>query len=146
MIFGNTSIPKYSSSNDTLEHKSHVKENMRILIDELILRATTHDDSKLKSPEKEIFDEYTPKLKNSTYMSDEYKDFLKEMNVALDHHYKHNPHHPEYHDDGILGMTLVDLVEMICDWKAASMRHSNGDIKESIKCNKDRFGYSSELE
>jgi hypothetical protein len=79
-------------------------------------------------------------------MSDEYKGFLKEMNVALDHHYKNNPHHPEHHENGIQGMTLVDLLEMICDWKAASMRHSDGNIVESIKCNKDRFGYSSELE
>jgi hypothetical protein len=42
-------------------------------------------------------------------------------------------------------MTLVDLCEMIADWKAASMRHNNGDILKSIEINQPRFNYSDEL-
>ena len=33
-----------------------------------------------------------------------------------------NRHHPEYYEDGIAGMTLVDLEEMLSDWEAASHR------------------------
>ena len=40
---------------------------------------------------------------------------------------------------------LIDLVEMICDWKAASERHADGDIYKSIEINQQRFGYSDEL-
>jgi hypothetical protein len=36
-------------------------------------------------------------------------------------------------------MNLVDLVEMICDWMAATIRHADGDIDESIQINKERF-------
>lgn len=68
------------------------------------------------------------------------------MGVALEHHYANNRHHPEHHKDGIRGMTLVDIVEMFCDWKAASMRHNNGDMLTSIEKNKERFKYSDELE
>jgi hypothetical protein len=42
-------------------------------------------------------------------------------------------------------MSLIDLIEMICDWKAATLRHNDGDINKSIELNKDRFGYSDDL-
>lgn len=131
---------------DTKEHIAQVREFMIKFANELLNRALVHDQSKLESPEIEIFTEYTPKLKNSTYGSAEYKGFLRGMGVALEHHYKHNSHHPEYHDKGIQGMDLLDLVEMICDWKAATMRHANGDIVKSIEINKFRFDYSDDLE
>ena len=50
-------------------------------------------ESKLQSPEVEIFEEYIPKLRECEYMSEEYKFFLKEMNKALDNHYKEINHH-----------------------------------------------------
>lgn len=42
-------------------------------------------------------------------------------------------------------MTLIDLLEMLCDWKASSERHTDGDIYRSIEINQSRFGYSDEL-
>lgn len=131
---------------DTKEHISQVREFMLMFAQELIQRALVHDKSKLENPEVDIFTEYTPKLKDSTYGSDEYKSFLKEMQVALSHHYANNSHHPEHYENGIRGMDLTDVVEMICDWKAATMRHVDGDINKSIEVNKNRFNYSSDLE
>src|SRR5690625_2942452 len=115
------------------------------IIGKLVERSLDHDASKLKSPELEIFTEYTPKLKSSTYGSDEYKGFLKEMKVGLDHHYAKNSHHPEHYTNGIRGMDLLDIIEMVCDWKAATMRHDDGDIMKSIEINQKRFGMSDEL-
>jgi len=46
---------------------------------------------------------------------------------------------------GIRGMSLLDLIEMFVDWKAASERHANGDITRSIEVNQERFGYSDDL-
>jgi Family of unknown function (DUF5662) len=131
---------------DTLEHIKQVREFMSICIRELEGRKRKHDQTKLESPELEIFTEYTPKLKHSTYGSDEYKTFLKEMQVALKHHYEHNSHHPEHYEDGIRGMDLLDVIEMFCDWKAATMRHDDGDINMSIEINKNRFNYSDDIE
>ncbi|MGG0667903.1 DUF5662 family protein [Lederbergia citrisecunda] len=130
---------------DTKEHIAQVREFMMEFAQELIYRALVHDQSKLESPEVEIFTEYTPLLKSSTYGSDEYKSFLKEMQVALQHHYANNSHHPEHYENGIRDMDLVDVVEMLCDWKAATMRHEDGDIRKSIEINKNRFNYSEDL-
>jgi hypothetical protein len=129
-----------------MDHINQVREFMMIVAKQLIERALVHDQSKLQSPEIEIFTEYTPKLKNSTYGSDEYKSFLKGMGEALKHHYAHNSHHPEHYEDGIQGMDLLDIVEMFCDWKAATMRHADGDIHKSIEHNKGRFKYGDDLE
>jgi len=34
---------------------------------------------------------------------------------------------------------------MICDWKAATMRHADGDISQSVEKNQERFKYTNEL-
>ena len=160
---------------DTYQHIQTVQRYVGAVVSDLQRRSQEHDQSKLASPEKEIFDEFTPKLASSTYGSDEYKTFLGQMKPALDHHYTNNDHHPEYHkvvrcsDCGesypinyepavclyctapivrtfdIRLMNLVQLIEMLCDWKAATMRHNDGDIRRSIEINQKRFGYSDEL-
>ncbi|MGZ9868199.1 DUF5662 family protein [Priestia endophytica] len=130
---------------DTKEHIEQVRKFMGIVIADLSKRALEHDKSKMESPELEGFTEYTPKLKHSTYGSDEYKEFLKGLKVSLDHHYANNSHHPEHFSNGIRGMNLLDIIEMFCDWKAATMRHDDGDIRRSIDINKDRFNMSDDL-
>lgn len=137
----------YDSRVDTHEHIGNVREIMLGVIEELLHRAHVHDLSKLESPEREMFDEFTPKLRDSTYGSDEYKSFLAEMGEALKHHYKHNRHHPEHFGKaGIKGMNLLDLIEMLCDWKAATLRHADGDLQRSIAQNAERFAYGEEIE
>lgn len=136
---------KYDSKPDTLLHIKRVSELLTMASKELIDRANVHDDSKLKSPEKELFDEYTPKLKGVTYGSDLYKKYLKGLKVALDHHYANNSHHPEHYENGINDMNLFDIIEMFFDWMAATERHDDGDIYKSIEINKDRFKMSQQL-
>ena len=67
------------------------------------------------------------------------------MKVAIDHHYANCRHHPEHFAKGINEMTLVDLIEMLADWKAASERQNNGNILKSIEMNAQRFGYDDQL-
>lgn len=136
---------KYDSRIETLLHIKRVAQLLSEASSELIKRANKHDDSKLKSPEKELFDSLTPKLKGSTYGSKEYKKFLKELKPALNHHYKNNSHHPEHYDNGVNGFDLFDLLEMFFDWKAATERHTDGDIMKSIEINKERFNISEQL-
>lgn len=130
---------------DTIRHIENVRKYLRFIIDRLITRGVEHDRLKLESPEVEIFTEYTPKLAQSTYGSEEYHTFLKEMDVALQHHYANYRHHPEHFERGINDMNLVDIVEMLCDWKAASMRHNDGNLLKSIEINARRFGYDDQL-
>lgn len=135
----------YDSTTDTLKHIKRVNELLGDTAIELTRRGQVHDDSKLVDPEKAIFDEYTPKLKDSTYGSDEYKGFLEGMGVALKHHYENNSHHPEHYENGIEGMDLFDLIEMMVDWKAAGERHADGNIDRSLQVNKERFNIQPQL-
>ena len=120
----------------TLRHIETVRNFLGAVIKELVSRQELHDQSKLQEPEAEMFDVFTEKLRGSTYGSDEYKGFLKEMGVPLKHHYENNQHHPEHFENGVNGMNLIDLIEMMCDWKASGMRHDNGDLFKSIEINK----------
>lgn len=137
-------VTKYDSTTDTQAHIGEVRGRLAEVIGDLAKRAAAHDLSKLSPAEKPVFDEFTPKLRGSTYGSDEYKGFLAAMRPALDHHYAHNSHHPEHYPDGIRGMSLLDLIEMLADWKAATGRHADGDLGRSIEVNQGRFGYSDE--
>jgi Family of unknown function (DUF5662) len=134
----------YDSKTDTLLYIKRVAQLLTEASAELIRRANIHDNSKLNSPEKEFFDEYTPKLAGCTYGSDEYKLFLKELKVGLDHHYANNSHHPEHYENGINGFDLFDPMEMFFDWKAAGERHNDGNIYKSIEHNKTRFNLSEQ--
>lgn len=135
----------YDSTADTLKHSLRVGALMGQPIAELVERSTQHDLSKTQPPELEIFNEFTPKLRTSTYGSDEYQGFLVSMGEALKHHYQANAHHPEHRANGINGMTLVDLIEMLADWRAATERHADGDLAKSLEIQRDRFGISDQL-
>jgi hypothetical protein len=138
-------MPEVDSRPDTYAHIQQVQRLLNIVIRDFLHRSEAHDQSKLVSPEVETFDEFTPKLGTSTYGSDEYKGFLAAMAPALAHHYAANSHHPEHYPNGIQGMNLLDVLEMLVDWKAATLRHANGDVRKSIELNQARFGFSDEL-
>ena len=129
----------------TLRHIEAVRNYLNLCIRNILERQEHHDQSKLQSPEAEIFEEYTPKLRDCTYGSPEYKQYLKEMSVALEHHYAHNSHHPEHYPRGINDMNLLDILEMLADWKASSMRHNDGNLLKSIELNTKRFKMSKQL-
>lgn len=130
---------------ETQKHIEKVRHYLRLITDRLTSRGVNHDKIKLESPEVEIFAEYTPLLAKTTYGSEDYKAALAGMKVALDHHYANSRHHPEHFVNGITDMNLVDIVEMLCDWKAASERQMNGNLLHSIEMNAERFGYGDQL-
>jgi len=151
----------YDSRPDTWEHIDKVRRFLANVIANLQDRADRHDKSKLVAPEVKAFDRMTPLLATLTYGTPEYKASLDELGVALEHHYSVNSHHPEHYEDGIAGMSLLDLTEMLVDWKAASLRmrkpmpaapgrpeapqYDASDFMRSITLNQERFGYSDEL-
>lgn len=137
--------PTYDSTHETIEHIEAVRRFIHQLRDLLDKRALLHDASKLRDPEKQAFDLYTPVLRNLTYGSADYKACLDAMRPALEHHYENNLHHPEHYAGGINDMDLVDLVEMFCDWTAATQRHDDGNLLKSLEVNRARFGLSDQL-
>lgn len=139
------SLEEQATNYATMRHIERVRDLLNLFVKEMLHRGELHDQSKLQRPEVELFTEYTPKLAGSTYGSPEYEGFRKAMGPALAHHYANNRHHPEHFKNGINDMNLVDLLEMFCDWKAASERHNDGNIRKSIEVNANRFNLSPQL-
>lgn len=176
-------MENFDSTKETMDHIQTVQVFLGEISANIFNRSIGHDLSKLKEPEKSIYDVFTPRLRGMTYGSDEYKSCLAEMGVALQHHYQNNSHHPEHypvparpdidklealirHTEGIdpdnvalpwmrdhlaemksqiNGMSLLDVIEMLADWKAAGMRHADGDMVASLEINKKRFVISHQL-
>lgn len=127
---------------------SHIRRVGELLVEQandLCKRAVAHDASKWSPEEWPAFESATPKLASLTYGSDEYKASLREIKPAVTHHQASNSHHPEFYANGVDGMTLADLMEMLCDWKAAGERHGNGSMAGSLAHNKDRFNIGPQL-
>lgn len=129
----------------TFKHKGWVTWYLGKACAALMVRAVVHDWSKFGPTETIAFARVIHRLAGSTYGTPEYRAMLREIKPAIQHHYERNRHHPEYHDtlgkNGFARMSPIDLVEMLCDWKAASRRHDDGDIFKSIRVNAARFGY-----
>lgn len=133
------------STVEVTEHIARVRQCIEEVRENLDRRGLLHDRSKLVPPEKEAFDEMAGVIGGLTYGSEEYKAHLAKLKPALEHHYAHNSHHPEHYPNGIDGMSLLDLVEMFCDWKAATERHADGCLERSIEFNRTRFKMSDQL-
>jgi len=129
------------------EDENYIPQDMlfKKYLNELLERKTNHDKTKLEYPEKQEFDKYNQKLKELTYGSDEYNQNLYILRNALCHHYRYNRHHPEHFGNGIYGMTIMDVTEMICDWKASSERQKDGDIFKGIEKGSQRFNYDKKM-
>jgi hypothetical protein len=130
---------------ETQKHIEAVRKYIRFIIDKIDLRGVQHDASKLETPEVELFAEHTLQLANLSYDSDEYKASLEALKPALDHHYAVNRHHPEHFNDGVNDMTLIDIIEMFCDWKASTLRQHDGNLLKSIEQNAERFKIEGQL-
>lgn len=132
------------STPDTKQHILEVQAELFQFAHDLHLRAINHDKSKLESPEKEGWDNAAV-LKTIEYNSPEYHQSLRDLAPTLEHHYAHNSHHPQHYPNGINDMSLLDIVEMYHDWKAAIKRAKNGNFLKSLDINRKRFEISDQL-
>jgi Family of unknown function (DUF5662) len=139
--------PNYEARFKTLRHMEAVRNFLGTCIADLLVRQREHDQSKLAPPEVAFYDRLTALLRATTYGSPAYYGHLRDAGgtEALAHHYAHNAHHPEHHTAGVRGMTLLDLLEMLCDWQAAVLRREGGSLSQSLVHNQTRFGYGDEL-
>ena len=110
----------------------------------MIKRGLKHDLSKFGPDEFNAFSKTAYKLRYIKYGTPEYKELQKEVdNYAKLHHWENNSHHPNYYKLGIKEMTLLDQLEMLVDWRAATYYNPEGDMFNSFKLNKERFKYDN---
>lgn len=130
---------------ETCKHIREVGRLLHICIIDLLERTHHHDQSKLAHPEVGPL-AVAPKLAGMTYQGAAYRQSCEgELKTALEHHYANNRHHPQHFKRGVDDMNLLDLLEMICDWKASSGRQHDGNLRKSIDSNIKRYEISQQL-
>jgi hypothetical protein len=82
-----------------------------------------HDDSKFGKDEFPIYASMMDEFAANPFGTAGYFKAKEAISEATDRHFAANRHHPEHFQDGIEGMTLIDILEMLADWKAATMNH-----------------------
>lgn len=125
----------------TNDHIDRVKKNISFLESKTGMKINKdHDKSKFSR------EEYIPYIYLSWYykckkdnIEYHYPPKVKEqIDLAVQHHYNYNRHHPEYFKDNISGngnisdMKDEDIAEMICDIKAMS-QELGGDPKQFLE-------------
>lgn len=126
----------FDSRVDTYEHISRVRGLLLSVVQDILRCSHEHDASKLVEPEKSAYDRAVPLLRDAIYGSPEYEAAAANLGSALEHHQRLNRHHPEHFPEGIVGMTLIDLLEMCCDWEAAANRkgeHAADSLDVSVR-------------
>ena len=126
-----------------LKHRGLVQKYLHILSQKLEIRAIAHDLSKLRIDEFSGFVAINKVAREHPYGSKEYKKSLKDNDV-IDLHFSRNSHHPEYHEAQVADMGLFDIIEMVCDWKSASMTYGNTTLLEALEIQIKRFGLTKE--
>ena len=129
---------------DLIQHKEWVATHLQQAATSLFHRAAVHDNSKFEPEEYDLYEEVFPELQKHAFGSEQMKLAYVRLGPALQHHLHVNRHHPEYHERGINGMNLLDVLEMVCDWMAASRRSQTG-IAKGLEINKERYGIDGQL-
>ena len=108
--------------NEELDLKSCSNEEFKEALNTCLDNIEIHDESKYSdaefTPYREKFyptEDEKVLFQNAEYETQRQEDFLS----AWIHHYKNNPHHPEYwiqENGDTLDMELRYIIEMLCDW------------------------------
>lgn len=122
-----------TSRQDTLRHIQAVQTNMDEMIALLRARSNKHDLSKLQEPEMTGYAGLHADMRGVSYGTPEYAAVIERYRSTVEHHYNHNDHHPQHHAAGVAGMSMLMLLEMLADWKAAAeQRDTGGSLSRSL--------------
>lgn len=129
------------------KHRHRVFTYMSRIAREIMQRGNDHDQSKYSDQEFPVYARTIKEFDKHQFGTEGYKKAKESLGPALEHHFKHNRHHPEHFEMGIDGMTLVDLLEMVCDWKSATLNHPEkpGNMTKSLEMAIVKYNISPQL-
>jgi hypothetical protein len=145
------------SGRSFLHDKSKLEEPEKSLFDKYtpLLRDTTYGSDQYKKYLEEMGSALNHHYEKNSHHPEHY---LKPAGPEIERIRKHvegmSFHDPardwllsylRERESRINGMSLLDVVEMLADWKAAGMRHKDGNLMESLEINRKRFGISDQL-
>lgn len=115
---------------DKIELKGYKKE--------LYYRLKKHDNDKLLPENKKEIIEFSYEIDKYEYGTKEYFDILNKYSNTINKHYIINSHHPEHYKNGYADMSIIDKIEMVCDWVACIICN-NFYLDTGINKNIERF-------
>lgn len=121
------------------QHLAHVRAGLQKINHDLERRALLHDLSKFGSEEFPGFCEINAG-RETEWGSDEHRAQQRREKTTIEAHYRANSHHPEHHAPQSMG--FLDLIEMVCDWRAAYLAYGNGGMtwEENVRSQQERYG------
>lgn len=128
-----------------VDHREDVQSLLNSLAHQLIERGRIHDKSKFSDPELEGFSKNIDMVKDIKYGTEEHINNKRKLQSVIDTHHKNNQHHPEHWNRGIEDMSILDILEMMVDWKCASKKYKHGNFKDSLEVNSKLYGISDQL-
>lgn len=129
---------------DTVAHIRLVQLYLNSIAQHLMTRAEMHDESKLQEPELSGYAGLAGAVSGLKYGTEEHRAAFAPFKEVIAHHYSVNDHHPEYFGGDVNKMNLLQLTEMLCDWKAAS-RRNDPSLLPSLEVSIKRFGIDPQL-
>ena len=137
---------KFGLLRSFIRHRAYLAEVMSRVAGALNSRAAIHDVSKLADDEFAGFARINGAARVNKFGSPEYAEGMKRERPTIDLHFSRNRHHPER--PGLVGeaaeekrglpddftywqardgatMTFLDVIEMVCDWWAASKGYND---------------------
>jgi hypothetical protein len=111
-----------------IAHRGYLTEAMGVLVAALQRRMAVHDLSKLRDDEFVGFSRINAAARIQKFGSPEYAEGMRREKPTIDQHFARNRHHAEYFtlfDAGGESMNVLDIIEMVCDWWAASKGYSD---------------------
>ncbi|OQR57319.1 DUF5662 family protein [Bacillus sp. CDB3] len=120
---------------DIITHKVKVSNNIKKCIDELYIRQLYHDNDKITN---DIifysYDQYNDDLRKKDFHSKEYKELLNtKLCQAIEIHSQNRHHFNAVQCKTDFSIDLIDVLELICDVKAAIERDVTLTQEESVE-------------
>jgi hypothetical protein len=128
-----------------VKHKESIAIWLAKFCAELAYRNATHDNSKYSEEEFGIQAACVDDFEKYEFNSPEELKLREKLLPGTTIHRKRNRHHPEHFENGIDGMNLIDLLEMIGDWKSASERVKGDSLRKSVPILKEKYNISPQL-
>ncbi len=128
----------------TQEHIRNVRNLLNKFANVLQYKGSNHDQSKLEEPE--VYGWAAMDLEpRYEYGTPEYYDKIRRYSDVFFHHYMVNSHHPEHFANPEKEMTLIDMIEMLCDWFAYKEDVPLNEGKQLISDQCKRFNFSKTI-
>lgn len=125
---------------ETKKHIEQVQQCLKDICSKLQLRSYDHDMSRYRRPGSLKFREVYSELKETEGNDEIHLSILEKLRILREKYFKTCRYCPESHDNNVSEMNLVDLLELLSDWKADS-----SDLKKTIIENQKKYKYTDEL-